>query len=265
MNAETNWYQTLGTDANPSPFGSDAVGRGQWLSDDYIYYNVDGEDNITVPELNLSDTNTKYEIPENVTAKSVTMTRSFTTGKWNTFCSPIAIAKSNFSKVKELTSITTDGTHYTMTFDDIEDDNLVAGKPYMVQVSENKSELTATNAPVATAVTPVTVKDASNNSLTFTGVFAKGLAPEGSFIISSNAFYLVNSDVNLGAFRGYITTSSGSLVKALNYVFEDTEDGIQEIENGKLEVESSIYNVAGQRISKMQKGINIVNGRKVLF
>ena len=28
--------------------------------------------------------------------------------------------------------------------------------------------------------------------------------------------------------------------------------------------ESSIYNLAGQRIQKMQKGINIVNGKKVL-
>jgi len=28
--------------------------------------------------------------------------------------------------------------------------------------------------------------------------------------------------------------------------------------------ESSIYNVAGQRIQKMQRGINIVNGKKIL-
>ena len=41
-------------------------------------------------------------------------------------------------------------------------------------------------------------------------------------------------------------------------------DGIREIENGKLKVESSIYNVAGQRLQKTQKGINIVNGKKVL-
>jgi hypothetical protein len=27
---------------------------------------------------------------------------------------------------------------------------------------------------------------------------------------------------------------------------------------------SSIYNLAGQRISKMQKGINIINGKKIV-
>ena len=29
--------------------------------------------------------------------------------------------------------------------------------------------------------------------------------------------------------------------------------------------ESSIYNLAGQRLQKMQKGINIVGGKKVLY
>ncbi len=51
-------------------------------------------------------------------------------------------------------------------------------------------------------------------------------------------------------------------------IFEDGQynnpDGIKEIESGKLKVDSSIYNLSGQRLSKMQKGINIVNGKKVL-
>ena len=41
-------------------------------------------------------------------------------------------------------------------------------------------------------------------------------------------------------------------------------DGIHEVGSGTSKVESSIYNVAGQRLQKMQKGINIVNGKKVL-
>ena len=42
-------------------------------------------------------------------------------------------------------------------------------------------------------------------------------------------------------------------------------DGISEVEGGKLNMESSIYNLAGQRLQKMQKGINIVGKKKVLF
>ena len=46
------------------------------------------------------------------------------------------------------------------------------------------------------------------------------------------------------------------------------EDDATSIQNSKFEIqneEAPIYNLAGQRISKMQKGINIVNGKKVLF
>ena len=43
-------------------------------------------------------------------------------------------------------------------------------------------------------------------------------------------------------------------------------DGIKEIKNEELIMknEGAIYNLAGQRLSKMQKGINIVGGKKIL-
>lgn len=43
-------------------------------------------------------------------------------------------------------------------------------------------------------------------------------------------------------------------------------DGIKEIKNEELKMknEGAIYNLAGQRLSKMQKGINIVGGKKIL-
>ena len=42
--------------------------------------------------------------------------------------------------------------------------------------------------------------------------------------------------------------------------------GINEVKNlePKTQGDNVIYNLAGQRLSKMQKGINIVNGKKIL-
>ena len=58
----------------------------------------------------------------------------------------------------------------------------------------------------------------------------------------------------------------GSSIKAFNFVFEDDPDGINSIDNGELTIDNAaIYNLAGQRLSKMQKGINIVNGKKILY
>ena len=46
----------------------------------------------------------------------------------------------------------------------------------------------------------------------------------------------------------------------------DNPDGIGPIQNSKFKIQNGgeIYNLAGQRMSKMQKGINIINGKKVL-
>ena len=262
---ETNAFtQAIGTDPYPT-FGSATVDRGQWFGDDYIYYNIDESGNITVNELNLDDTKTVYNVPAKVTAKSVTLTRTLhkltadgNQPRWNTFCSPVAIDKSNFSAAKELTGVTVNGDNYSMTFADVTGDVLEAGKPYMVQVSEGKSSLTASNVAVATDVTPVTF-----NGLTFKGNFINGNAPLGSFIISNNVFYNVDSNVTLKAFRGYIEVASGNNVKALDFTFDDDATGIKTLSDSPLKGEN-IYNLAGQRLLKAQKGINIVNGKKIL-
>ena len=44
----------------------------------------------------------------------------------------------------------------------------------------------------------------------------------------------------------------------------DVEDAINEVHSSKVKGESAIFNLAGQRLSKMQQGVNIVNGKKVV-
>ena len=57
---------------------------------------------------------------------------------------------------------------------------------------------------------------------------------------------------------------SGSGVKSFYGFEEDDATGIDNL-NSDVSANKTIYNVAGQRINKMQKGINIINGKKVLF
>ena len=64
------------------------------------------------------------------------------------------------------------------------------------------------------------------------------------------------------AYFQYIESGSGN-VKAF-YFAEDNADAIEKtLSNSPLKGEN-IYNVAGQKLSKMQKGINIVGGKKVM-
>ncbi len=70
---------------------------------------------------------------------------------------------------------------------------------------------------------------------------------------------------SIAGFKAYLPAANllSAGVKGFTFVFDDDATGINDALRMKNE-ESSIYNLAGQRISKMQKGINIVNGKKIL-
>ena len=216
---------------------------------------------VTSATLELSDAD-GYTPTDRTYYETVELTRTIKADTWSTFCVPFNMENSELdasAEVKELTDATLNGDNYTLTFSDAS--SIVAGKPYMVRVPSKIESISVSGKTISSTITSTTEGD-----VTFTGVYTNDDAPMGSFIISDNAFYLVNSKVTLKAFRGYITVESSSSVKALNYVFDDDADGISTIENGQLTIDNApIYNLAGQRIQKMQKGINIVNGHKVLY
>ena len=74
-------------------------------------------------------------------------------------------------------------------------------------------------------------------------------------------FYKAAVGTTITAGKAYFISSTG--IKAF-YFEGDDATGINEELRMKNE-ESSIYNLAGQRLQKMQKGINIVGGKKVLY
>jgi hypothetical protein len=74
-------------------------------------------------------------------------------------------------------------------------------------------------------------------------------------------FYKVEEGTTIPAGKGYIIISSP--VKAFYFLDADDATGIKTINNGKLTTDNVIYNLAGQRLQKLQKGINIVEGKKI--
>ena len=75
-------------------------------------------------------------------------------------------------------------------------------------------------------------------------------------------FYKADSGT-IAAGKAYYQSSSN--VKAFYFDFAgDDATGIENLNNQNT-LNTPIYNLAGQRVNKMQKGINIVNGKKVLF
>ena len=99
-----------------------------------------------------------------------------------------------------------------------------------------------------------------------TGSVAAIDRPAGSYILATGskgvAFYKDGASTIPG-FKAYLPATTGGAVKAFR--FDDDATGIENVQCSMFNVQSPIYNLAGQRINKLQKGINIVKGKKVLF
>jgi hypothetical protein len=120
-----------------------------------------------------------------------------------------------------------------------------------VPVFTGEADGVAGNVFVRGAGTAVSYADNNQNYILFNGEDGIG-------------FYKANNN-NVATNRAYIHVENGSGVKGFVINLEDDATGISDLKDSKdLKNSKVIYNLAGQRISKMQKGINIVNGKKVL-
>ena len=80
-----------------------------------------------------------------------------------------------------------------------------------------------------------------------------------------NAGNIVALNIDISAYpKGRYTVTIENSSETFTGQFNAQTAGIVEATSKKPEVKDGIYNLQGQRISTLQKGLNIVNGRKVL-
>jgi hypothetical protein len=154
---------------------------------------------------------------------------------------------------------------------------------FAAQVNKNKEGYVylapVTTVPAGTAVVvkaeaagtytvPATtdaVNNEANELVASDGVSADGTQYILAKVDGKAGFAKATPATTIPAGKGYIVIAAGSEVKAF-YPFEGEDaTGIESLTPALSEGEGAIYNVAGQKMSKLQKGINIVNGRKVLY
>lgn len=122
----------------------------------------------------------------------------------------------------------------------------------------NTSDVTVTFADGTTEFS------ASDNKLV--GTLAPTYVEDGTaYGLSGNKFVVNNAPGNISAGKAYIEALSiPTGVKHFTLVFEDETTGITETRTATREEVEAIFNLAGQRMSRMHKGVNIVNGKKIL-
>lgn len=138
--------------------------------------------------------------------------------------------------------------------------SLAANKPVLVTKA---GEYTASAVSVAeTSASQINI----NGNLT--GVYQNTEAPVGSYVLQNHtatqgvAFYLVGEvKPTVKPFRAFIPTQDAK-VKAIKVVFDGEATGIKEITSDNTKAE--IFDLSGRRVAKAQKGVYIINGKKVI-
>ena len=204
------------------------------------------------------DTNPVFNGVVNV--KSLKIDRTIPADKWIGLCLPFNYDIPEGWDVRELKSVVGSGEDASMRFSAAS--SIVAGKPYIVKPTSEVTSIEVTDKTVGTPASKVT-----DNGVTMIGNLGQTTIPAGSFYITTDSQLkkLTGGTANLMGFRAYFTVDSGSSVKALSFDLDDEATAIEETLSDSPLKGENIYNLAGQRISKMQRGINIVNGKKILF
>jgi hypothetical protein len=92
------------------------------------------------------------------------------------------------------------------------------------------------------------------------------------FMGAANKLYYPGAGAEIGAFRAYFElegltagqpVSAGGSGNGGKFIMRFNGDDATGINNLDADADETIYNLAGQRINKAQKGVNIVNGKKV--
>ena len=79
-----------------------------------------------------------------------------------------------------------------------------------------------------------------------------------------NARNIVALNIDISKYpEGQYKISIDNSNETFNGVFDTTATGIEAIEHSPLNIDHSIYNLQGQRIKTLQKGLNIVGGKKI--
>ena len=204
--------------------------------------------------------------------------RSFAdNGIWNTLTLPfdVTVADSPFKDaliytVRDRSSYDNNGI-LTLRIDPLEETGtLKAGTPYLI-TWEGEKGLKEPFFPLVkfkNETHPVTGGISNGTSIVFTPNFkllTYTAEDESILFLNDNHLYHVGDGSRIKPQRAYFQVSGGNGVKGIAFeIGGDDADGINDV-NANLNGNENIYNVAGQRMGQMQKGINIVNGKKIII
>ncbi len=190
---------------------------------------------------------------------NVSMTRTMAANKWSTFVAPFAMTAeqvtSNFgagAKVAKLTGV--NGTALTFATATATEANV----PVMIYPSQDVTTITADGVTIEEG-TPTQTE----STVSFVGNYGGQVSiPQGAYFVANNNLYQASDNSNtMKNFRAYFTTTGGARLSG--FTFDGETTAVQSVAVSQQQAEQ-VYDLQGRRVSQPQKGLYIVNGKKIV-
>ena len=200
------------------------------------------------------------KLPDNVSG-------TITPAGWSTFASPYALDLSTITGGTAYYASAASGSKVTMTSTTVTvpaGEGLLikgtAGETFTIDVAASG---TAIDGNLLKGQTTTGTVDASNKGDNGKYHYVFGYVTETP---STYGFYNLASDTEVAAGKAYLETATALTAGArISIVFEDETTGISLTENSELRTENAVYDLQGRRVAQPQKGLYIVNGKKVVI
>ncbi len=221
--------------------------------------------------LSDADKNTKITLSENddltgvIAANegetaTVTIDRALVAG-YNTVVLPFALGEAqvkalfgNNAVVYNFSENSTDANDVTVNFA-TGNGAIAANTPVLVKIDEVPAELAVDGVVIEAAEAVV-----EGTNVNFVGTYAPQLIEDGNWFLKDAKIYKSIGMSNIAALRAYIAPQAEvGEVKVFIDGIATRVAGLQTENAG-----AAIFNVAGQRVARAQKGLYIVSGKKVL-
>jgi len=253
------------------------VDRNQWEFTMPAYAVVAKIEYDTQLALNEVDDNTaKLEEWDGYEA-DVTLTRTLVAGSWNTLAVPFNVSSQMLGyltstygmSVKQLasTSLANDGKTLMLNFEDAQ--TIEAGKPYLVKVTSDFDFSAQALPGIEVSKDPVPVTTDYADFIPTLGKTTIGSESDDAktilFVAAGNLLKNPSTmPTDMKGFRAYFQLHDAAEARAFKLNLDDDATGLRLIDNGELKMDNSVYDLQGRKVEKAQKGVYIVNGKKVI-
>ncbi len=218
----------------------------------------------------------------NFTDTKVTYTRASSASVWGTICLPYATSTEGDISYYRLVESSTSN----LRFEKISDANTTANEPYLIKKEADAGLSVSAEGQDFSIGIEVPQGGSIHNDYKLQGVLVNTSVINGTnytsakdgydvaitdpnayyFDATNNTFRKLNGRFNLKAFRAYLTATSANARENIGIdIFDnDQPTGISFVESEDGKTVDVIFDLNGRRLQNAKKGINIINGKKVI-